>query len=132
MLLVINLPLIGLWVRFLKVPYRLLFPAILVFCCIGIYSVGSSPSDVVLAAFFGLLGYGLSKLGFEPAPLLLGYVLGRLMEENLRRALVIGRGDLGTFVHRPVSAALLAVGLLVLLTAVLPAVRRGREVIFTE
>jgi putative tricarboxylic transport membrane protein len=132
MLLVINLPLIGVWVRFLKVPYRLMFPAILVFCCIGIYSVGNAPSDVVLAAFFGLLGYGLSKLGFESAPLLLGYVLGRLMEENLRRALVIGRGDLGTFVHRPVSAAMLAVGLLVLLTAVLPAVRRGREEIFTE
>jgi putative tricarboxylic transport membrane protein len=132
MLLVINLPLIGVWVRFLKVPYRLMFPAILVFCCIGIYSVGNAPSDVVLAAFFGLLGYGLSKLGFESAPLLLGYVLGRLMEENLRRALVIGRGDLGTFVHRPVSAAMLAEGLLVLLTAVLPAVRRGREEIFTE
>jgi putative tricarboxylic transport membrane protein len=132
MLLVINLPLIGVWVRFLKVPYRLMFPAILVFCCIGIYSVGNAPSDVVLAAFFGLIGYVLSKLGFESAPLLLGYVLGRLMEENLRRALVIARGDLGTFVHRPVSAAMLAVGLLVLLTAVLPAVARGREEIFTE
>ncbi len=132
MLLVINLPLIGVWVRFLKVPYRLMFPAILVFCCIGIYSVGNAPSDVVLAAFFGLIGYGLSKLGFESAPLLLGYVLGRLMEENLRRALIIGRGDLATFVHRPVSAAMLVVGLLVLLTAVLPAVSRGREEIFTE
>ncbi len=132
MLLVINLPLIGMWVRFLKVPYRLMFPAILVFCCIGIYSVGNSPSDVVLAAFFGLAGYALSKVGFEPAPLLLGFVLGRLMEENLRRALVIGRGDLGTFVHRPVSAAMLAVGLLALLTAVLPAVRRGRQEVFTE
>ncbi|HEU4383090.1 MAG TPA: tripartite tricarboxylate transporter permease [Anaeromyxobacteraceae bacterium] len=132
MLLVINLPLIGMWVRFLKVPYRLMFPAILVFCCIGIYSVGNSPADVVLAAVFGLAGYALSKVGFEPAPLLLGYVLGRLMEENLRRALVIGRGDLGTFVQRPVSAVMLAVGLLALLAAVLPAVRRRREVVFTE
>ncbi|HZY05691.1 MAG TPA: tripartite tricarboxylate transporter permease, partial [Anaeromyxobacteraceae bacterium] len=132
MLLIINLPLIGMWVRFLKVPYRLMFPAILVFCCIGIYSVGNSPSDVVLAAFFGLAGYGLSKVGFEPAPLLLGFVLGRLMEENLRRALVIGRGNLGTFVQRPVSAVMLAVGLLALLAAVLPAVRRRREEVFTE
>ncbi|HET6922355.1 MAG TPA: tripartite tricarboxylate transporter permease [Anaeromyxobacteraceae bacterium] len=132
MLLVINLPLIGMWVRFLKVPYRLMFPAILVFCCIGIYSVGNAPSDVVLAAAFGLIGYALSKLGFESAPLLLGYVLGRLMEENLRRAMVISRGDLGTFVHRPVSAAMLALGVLVLLTAILPAVSRGREEIFSE
>ena len=131
-LLIINLPLIGMWVRFLKVPYRLMFPAILVFCCIGIYSVGNSPSDVVLAAFFGLAGYGLSKVAFEPAPLLLGFVLGRLMEENLRRALVIGRGNLGTFVQRPVSAVMLAVGLLALLGAVLPAVRRRREEVFTE
>src|SRR5215208_4704750 len=106
MLLVINLPLVGLWVRFLKVPYRLMFPAILVFSCIGIYSVNSLPTDVMFIGFFGLVGYALVKLGFEPAPLLLGFVLGRLMEENLRRALIIARGQLTTFLERPISPAL--------------------------
>jgi putative tricarboxylic transport membrane protein len=85
LLLVINLPLIGLWVRLLKVPYRLMFPAIMVFCCIGIYSINNSPQDVLFTAFFGFAGYVLYKFGFEPAPLLLGYVLGRLMEEKLRQ-----------------------------------------------
>jgi putative tricarboxylic transport membrane protein len=132
MLLVINLPLIGLWVRFLRVPYRLMVPAILLFSCIGIYSVNNSATDVLLTAVFALFGYGLAKLGFEPAPLLLGYVLGRLMEENLRRALAIARGDLGTFVERPVSAGLLAVAVLVLVVAVAPSVRRRREEVFLE
>ena len=132
MLLVINLPLIGIWVKFLTVPYRLMYPTILVFSCIGIYSVRNSPEDVVLAAAFALSGYALLKFGFEAAPLLLGYVLGRLMEENLRRALSIARGDLMTFVERPVSAALLAVAVIVLVAAVLPAVRKGREEVFKE
>ena len=132
MLLVINLPLVGLWVRLLKVPYRLLFPAILLFSCVGIYSVNSSPSDVVFTAAFALAGYALNKLGFETAPVLLGYVLGRLMEENLRRALAISRGSLGTFLERPVSAGLLAVGALVLAIAVFPTVRRRREQVFAE
>jgi putative tricarboxylic transport membrane protein len=132
MLLVINLPLIGLWVKFLAVPYRLMYPAILVFSCIGIYSVRNAPEDVVFTAAFAIVGYALIKLGFEPAPLLLGYVLGRLMEENLRRALSIARGDLMTFVERPVSAGLLAVALIVLVAAVLPAVRKGREEVFKE
>jgi putative tricarboxylic transport membrane protein len=132
MLLVINLPLIGLWVRFLRVPYRLMVPAILLFSCIGIYSVNNSATDVLLTAVFALFGYGLAKLGFEPAPLLLGYVLGRLMEENLRRALAIARGDLGTFLERPVSAGLLAVAVLVLAVAVAPSVRRRREEVFQE
>ena len=132
MLLVINLPLIGIWIRFLKVPYRLMFPAILVFCCIGIYSVNNSPSDVVFTAAFGLAGYGAHKLGLESAPLLLGYVLGRLLEENLRRALAIGRGDLTLFLHRPVSLGLLLVGAAVLLLAVVPAIRKGREEVFAE
>ena len=108
MLLVINLPLIGLWVRLLKVPYRLMFPAILIFCCIGIYSINSLPTDVMFIAFFGMIGYALVKLGFEPAPMLLGFVLGRLMEENLRRALIISRGELTVFLDRPISAGLLA------------------------
>jgi putative tricarboxylic transport membrane protein len=132
MLLVINLPLVGLWVRFLRVPYRLLFPAILVFSCIGIYSVRNMPADVVLTAGFALAGYLLGKLGFETAPVLLGYVLGRLMEENLRRALAIARGDPATFVERPISAALVALAVLVLLVAVSPAVRRKRHQVFTE
>ncbi len=131
-LLVINLPLIGIWVKFLKVPYRLMYPAILVFSCIGIYSVRNSAEDVVFTAACALVGYALIKLGFEPAPLLLGYVLGRLMEENLRRALSIARGDLMTFVERPVSAGLLAVALVVLAAAILPAVRKSREEVFTE
>src|ERR1700741_4521027 len=101
MLLIINLPLIGLWVRLLKVPYRLIFPSIVLLCCIGIYSVNNSPVEVVMTAGFGLFGYALVKFGFEPAPLLLGFVLGRLMEEKLRQALVISRGRFKTFVDRP-------------------------------
>jgi putative tricarboxylic transport membrane protein len=132
MLLIINLPLIGIWVKFLTVPYRLMYPAILVFSSIGIYSVRNSPEDVVFTAAFAIVGYALIKLGFEAAPLLLGYVLGRLMEENLRRAMSIARGDLMTFVERPVSAALLAVAVVVLVAAVLPAVRKGREEVFKE
>jgi putative tricarboxylic transport membrane protein len=132
MLLVINLPMIGLWVRLLKVPYRLLFPAILVFCCIGIYSINSLPTDVMFIAFFGLVGYMLIKFGFEPAPLLLGFVLGRLMEENLRRALIISRGEITTFISHPVSAALLFVAAVVLLIALLPSVSKGREEVFVE
>lgn len=132
MLLIINLPLIGLWVRLLKVPYRLLFPAILMFCCIGIYSINSLPSDVFFIAFFGMIGYGLIKLGFEPAPLLLGFVLGRLMEENLRRALTISRGDLMSFIEHPISAGLLLVAALLLVIALLPSIRKGRDEVFTE
>jgi putative tricarboxylic transport membrane protein len=132
MLLIINLPLIGLWVRLLKVPYRLMFPAILMFCCIGIYSINSLPTDVMFIGFFGLVGYTLVKFGFEPAPLLLGFVLGRLMEENLRRALIISRGDMMTFVDRPVSAGLLAVAVILLVVALLPSIRKGRDEVFVE
>ena len=109
-----------------------MYPAILVFSCIGIYSVRNAAEDVIFTAVFALIGYTLIKLGFEAAPLLLGYVLGRLMEENLRRALSIARGDLMTFVERPVSAGLLAVAVIVLVAAVLPAVRKGREEVFKE
>jgi putative tricarboxylic transport membrane protein len=132
MLLIINLPLVGLWVRLLKVPYRLLFPAILMFCCIGIYSINSLPTDVMFIAFFGLVGYGLIKLGFEPAPLLLGFVLGKLMEENFRRALIIARGEITTFIDHPVSAGLLIVAAIVFLLAMLPTVRKGRDEVFVE
>jgi len=132
MLLVINLPMVGLWVRLLKVPYHLLFPAILMFCCIGIYSINSLPTDVMFIALFGLVGYMLIKFGFEPAPMLLGFVLGKLMEENLRRALIISRGSLETFIERPVSATLLVIAAFVLILALLPSIRKGRDEVFTE
>ncbi|MGH6815870.1 MAG: tripartite tricarboxylate transporter permease [Hyphomicrobiaceae bacterium] len=132
MLLVINLPLIGLWVRFLKVPYRLMFPAIVLFCCIGIYSINSLPTDVMFIGLFGFVGYVLIKFGFEPAPLLLGFVLGKLMEENLRRALIISRGDMMTFIDRPISAGLLLVAVGLLTIALLPTIRKGREEVFVE
>ena len=132
MLLIINLPLAGIWVRLLKVPYRLMFPAILMFCCIGIYSINSLPTDVMFIAVFGLIGYALIKFGFEPAPLLLGFVLGKLMEENLRRALIISRGDMWTFIERPVSAGLLAVAVILLAIALLPTIRKGRDEVFVE
>ncbi len=132
MLLIINLPLVGIWVKLLQVPYRLMFPAILLFCCIGIYSINNSPFDVFLTAVFGLFGYALHKFGYEPAPLLLGFVLGKLLEEKLRQALVISRGSFTTFVERPVSAGLLVVAAFILIVAVLPAIRRGREQAFQE
>ena len=130
MLLIINLPLIGLWVRLLKVPYRLMFPAIVLLCCIGIYSVNNSPFDVVMTAGFGFFGYALVKFGFEPAPLLLGFVLGKLMEEKLRQALVISRGSFMTFVDRPLSAGLLLVALVLVVIAVLPSIRKSRDEVF--
>jgi putative tricarboxylic transport membrane protein len=132
MLVVINLPLVGLWVRLLRVPYRHLFPAILIFCCIGVYSINNSPIDVVITAVFALIGYWLVKHDFEPAPLLLGLVLGPLMEENLRRAMLIARGDATVFFTRPISAGLLAVAALLLVLAVLPMIRQRREEVFVE
>ena len=132
MLIIINLPLVGIWVRLLRVPYRLMFPSIVVFCAIGIYSVNNAPVDVVLTGVFGLIGYWLAKHDFETAPLLLGMVLGPLMEENLRRALLIARGDWGVFVTRPLSASLLAVSAVLLVLAVLPVLRAKRDEVFTE
>jgi putative tricarboxylic transport membrane protein len=132
MLLIINLPLIGLWVRLLKVPYRLMFTIIVLFCSIGIYSINNNPADVYLTAFFGFIGYVLIKLGLEPAPMLLGFVLGRLMEEKLRQALALSEGSFMTFIERPVSAVLLLLALVVMVVAVLPAVRKGREEAFQE
>ncbi len=126
-LLIINLPLIGIWVKLLHVPYRLMFSAILLFCSIGIYSIGNDPSDVLLTALFGLIGYVFIKLGFEPAPLLLGFVLGRLMEEKLRQALILARGDFATFIQSPVSAVLLFLSVAIIVVAVLPAVRKEKE-----
>ncbi len=132
MLLVINLPLIGIWVKLLAVPYRLLYPAILVFCLIGIYTVNNSTTDVFLTVVFAGLGYGLYKLKCEPAPLVLGFILGPLMEENLRRSMVLSSGDPRIFVTRPISAVLLALSLAFLLFVVLPQVRSTREQAFQE
>ena len=130
MLLIINLPLVGMWVKLLQVPYRLMFPSIILFCCIGIYSINNSPTDVAMVGAFGLFGYLVLKVGFEPAPMLLGFVLGRLMEEKLRQALVISRGSLITFVERPLSASLLVLAVLVVVVAILPSIRQKREVAF--
>ncbi|WP_372398338.1 tripartite tricarboxylate transporter permease [Azospirillum sp. HJ39] len=132
MLVVLNLPLIGLWVRLLRVPYAYLFPAILVFCCIGTYSLKNDVFDVVLMAGFGVFGYVLKKLDCEPAPLLLGFVLGPLLEENLSRAMLLAQGDLSVFVTRPISAGLMAVAAGLLALILLPAFRRQREVAFKE
>jgi putative tricarboxylic transport membrane protein len=130
MLLVINLPLVGLWVRLLKVPYRLMFPSIVLFCCIGIYSVGNNPLDVYLTAAFGLIGYVLIKLEFEPAPLLLGFVLGRLLEEKLRQAMAISRGSAWTFIDHKIAAGMLAMTIVILIAAALPWARRRRDTAF--
>jgi TctA family transporter len=132
MLVVLNLPLIGLWVRLLSVPYRFLYPAILLFCVIGLYSLQSSVLDVFLAAGFGVLGYIFIKLQCEPAPLLLGFVLGPMLEDNFRRALTISRGDPIVFLNRPLSGALLAVAVVLLLAVIAPNVRRAREQAFKE
>jgi TctA family transporter len=132
MLVVLNLPMIGLWVKLLQVPYRLLYPAILLFCCIGVYSLQNNVWDVLMTALFGLIGWLFVKLECEPAPLLLGFILGPLMEENLRRALLLSRGDPTVFVTRPLSAALLAVAAVLLLIVLAPNVRRKREEAFHE
>jgi putative tricarboxylic transport membrane protein len=132
MLLVINLPLIGIWVRLLSVPYRLLYPAILLFCVIGIYSTNTNIAQLVLCAVFAVFGYILLRFGCEPAPLVLGFILGPLMEENLRRSLVISRGDPMVFLERPISAVLLAATVAVVALIVLPQFRRTREEAFQE
>jgi len=132
MLVVLNLPLIGMWIKLLMVPYRLLYPAILLFCCVGVYSINNNPYDVIFMAFFAVLGYVCLKLECEPAPLILGFILGPLMEENLRRAMLLSRGDPTTFVTKPISAALLGVAVLLLLVVIAPAVRRTRAEAFQE
>lgn len=130
MLLVINLPLIGMWVQLLKVPYRFLYLAILLFCAIGVYTVNNSPTAVLLAALFGVVGYVFLRLECEPAPLILGFVLGPLMEENLRRALRLSGGDPMIFVERPVSLALLIASAVLFVIIALPAIRSRREEAF--
>ena len=132
MLIVINLPLIGIWVRLLRVPYRVLFPAILVLCCVGAYSAQPSPTILMLTAAFALLGYVFLKLGCEAAPFILGFVLGPLMEENLRRSMVISAGDPTIFLRRPISLGLLLAALGLVLLIVLPRFRKTREAAFQD
>jgi putative tricarboxylic transport membrane protein len=132
MLVIINLPLIGLWVALLRVPYRLLFPCIVVLCCVGAYAISTSSFLVMMMAGFAVLGYVLGKLGCEGAPLLLGFVLGPLMEENMRRSMVLSFGDPMIFIERPISLALLLMSLTLVLMIVLPSFRRTREVAFQE
>lgn len=132
MLIILNLPLIGIWIKLLTVPYRYLFPAITLFCCIGVYSLNNNTFDVFMTAAFAVIGYAFYKLSCEPAPLLLGFILGPMMEENLRRALLLSRGDWSTFVTRPLSAGLLAAALLMIIIVMLPSIKNKRQEAFKD
>ena len=132
LLVILNLPLIGLWVKMLSIPYRVLFPAIVLFACIGTFSINQNIYDIYAIAFFGIVGYLLIRFGCEPAPLLLGFVLGPLLEEHLRRAMIISRGDPMIFIERPISATLLAMALAAVIVAVLPSIRKKRAEVFVE
>ena len=132
MLIILNLPLIGMWIKLLTVPYRWLFPAIVLFCAIGVYSTNNNTFDIWLVGAFGVVGYMWAKLSVEPAPLLLGFILGPMMEENLRRALLLSRGDWSVFVTRGLSASLLAVAAVMLIVVLLPSVKSKREEAFVE
>jgi putative tricarboxylic transport membrane protein len=124
LLLVINLPLVRLWARLVDVPPRYLYPAVVVICCIGAYTVDNAPFDVVLVGLFGVLGFAMARLGFEAMPLVLGFVLGPMMEENLRRALLLSRGDVAVFVERPISLFFMIATTAVVIGALVPIVRR--------
>jgi TctA family transporter len=130
MLVILNLPLIGMWVKLLTVPYRFLFPAILVFMAIGVYSLSNNPFDVLIMAVFGMLGYVCAKLECEPAPMILGFILGPLMEENLRRAMLLSRGDPTVFFTKPISAAFMIASVILLVIVALPAIRKKRDEAF--
>jgi putative tricarboxylic transport membrane protein len=132
MLVILNLPLIGIWIKLLTVPYRFLFPAITLFCCIGVYTLNNSTFDVFMTAAFAVVGYLFYKTSCEPAPLLLGFILGPMMEENLRRALLLSRGDWSTFVTRPLSASLLIMAALMIVVVMLPSIKSKREEAFVE
>ena len=132
MLVVLNLPLIGMWIKLLTIPYRMLYPAILLFCCVGVYSLSNSPFDVMQTAVFGVVGYIWVKLECEPAPLILGFILGPLMEENLRRAMLLSRGDPLVFFQRPISLTMLLIAAFLLVIVVAPTVRKKRAEAFVE
>lgn len=131
-LVILNLPMIGIWVQLLKVPYRWLYPAILVFCCIGVFSINNNVWDVWVTIFFGLFGYVFAKLGCEAAPMVLGFILGPMMEENLRRALLLSRGDPMCFLTSPLSCGFLIASLIMIVLVAAPAIRKGREKAFQE
>jgi TctA family transporter len=132
MLVVLNLPLVGVWIKLLSVPYRWMFPAIVLFCAVGVYSTNNNTFDIWTTGLFGVVGYFFMKLGCEPAPLLLGLILGPMMEENLRRSMLLSRGDWSVFVTRPISAGLLAAAALMLVVVLSPSVKKKREEAFTE
>jgi TctA family transporter len=132
MLVILNLPLIGIWIKLLSVPYRWLFPSIVLFCAIGVYSTNNNTFDIWMVAIFGVIGYLFIKLGTEPAPLLLGFILGPMMEEYLRRALLLSRGDWSVFITRPLSASLLLAALALLVVVMLPSIKAKREEAFVE
>jgi len=132
MLVILNLPLIGMWIRLLTVPYRILYSSILVFMAIGVFSLSNSPFDVLLTALFGILGVLFVKFECEPAPLILGFVLGPMMEENLRRALLLAHGDPMVFVTKPISAGFLIAAVILLGIILAPNIRRKREEVFVE
>ena len=132
MLIVLNLPLIGMWIKLLTVPYRWLFPAIVLFCAIGVYTTNNSTFDIWLVAGFGFIGYAFNKLGMEPSPMMLGFILGPMMEENLRRALLLSRGDWSVFVTRGLSGGLLIAAALMLVIVLLPSIKKKREETFVE
>jgi TctA family transporter len=127
LLVVLNLPLVGVWASLLRVPYRWLFPSIIMFCCVGNYAVNNNAMDVYLCAVVGAIGYVLARLECEPAPLILGFVLGPLMEEYLRRAMLLSRGDASVFFTRPISLAFMAGAVVILAVMVAPALRGRRE-----
>src|SRR6476646_10420635 len=132
MLVILNLPLIGIWVKLLQVPYVYLFPSILTLCCIGTFTLSSSSGDVLVMTVFGVIGYAFRKLDCEPAPLLLGLVLGPMLEENFRRAMVLSEGDWSVFVTRPISLGFLLLAAGLLLATALPNVQRRRDEAFRE
>jgi TctA family transporter len=129
-LVILNLPLIGMWIKLLTVPYRYLYPAILVFMSIGVFSLSNNPFDVLIMAIFGVLGYICVKLECEPAPMILGFILGPLMEENLRRAMLLSRGDPSTFITKPISAGFIIASVILLVIVALPAIRKKRDEAF--
>jgi TctA family transporter len=130
MLVVLNLPLIGIWIKLLTVPYRILYPSILVFMAVGVFSISNQPFDCFLMSLFGLLGYVCVKLECEPAPLILGFILGPLMEENLRRAMLLSRGDPMVFLQKPISATFIVISVVLLIIIALPALRKTRDEAF--
>ena len=132
MLVILNLPLIGMWIKLLTVPYRYLYPSILVFMSIGVFSLSNNPFDVLIMALFGVLGYICVKLECEPAPMILGFILGPLMEENLRRAMLLSRGDPLVFIQKPISAGFIIASVILLVIVMLPALRKKREEVFVE